>query len=181
MSFGQKILPVLILGAMAWGWQAWTARHAASAPEASGSVESSWPGDSQRSRSRELRETSAPANSTGSPSRERLEPSGPGEAAYFQAGQRLETSGIVERVLPDDNSGSRHQRFIVRLASGQTLLIAHNIDLAPRVADLARGDTVSFSGIYETNDKGGVVHWTHRDPSGRHATGWIEHKGQRYQ
>jgi len=164
MSFGQKILPVLILGAMAWGWQAWTARQAASEPEAATGTETSWPADSERSRSRE-----------------RLEPSRPGEAAYFQAGQRLETSGIVERVLPDDNSGSRHQRFIVRLASGQTLLIAHNIDLAPRVADLARGDSVSFSGIYETNDKGGVVHWTHRDPSGRHAAGWIEHKGQRYQ
>jgi hypothetical protein len=181
MSFGQKILPVLILGAMAWGWQAWTARHPASEPDASAGTEASWRADSGRARSRERLEPSAAADSERSRSRDRLEPSGPGEAAYFQAGQRLETSGIVERVLPDDNSGSRHQRFIVRLASGQTLLIAHNIDLAPRVADLARGDAVSFSGIYETNDKGGVVHWTHRDPSGRHAAGWIEHKGQRYQ
>ena len=90
-------------------------------------------------------------------------------------------SGAVERVLADDNDGSRHQRFIVRLASGQTLLIAHNIDVAPRVAGLARGDTVSFSGIYEPNNKGGVVHWTHHDPSGRHPAGWIEHKGHRYQ
>jgi hypothetical protein len=87
----------------------------------------------------------------------------------------------VERVLADDDDGSRHQRFIVRLASGQTLLIAHNIDVAPRVADLARGDSVAFAGIYEPNDKGGVVHWTHHDPSGRHTGGWVEHKGRRYQ
>ncbi len=99
----------------------------------------------------------------------------------FRSGARVETSGVVERVLPDDNSGSRHQRFIVRLASGQTLLIAHNIDIAPRVAGLTRGDPVSFSGIYEPNNKGGVVHWTHHDPSGRHTAGWIEHKGRRYQ
>ncbi|MEJ0036012.1 MAG: DUF3465 domain-containing protein [Gammaproteobacteria bacterium] len=99
----------------------------------------------------------------------------------FQSGARVETMGVVERVLADDNSGSRHQRFIVRLPSGQTLLIAHNIDIAPRLEGLARGDAVSFSGIYEPNDKGGVVHWTHHDPSGRHASGWIEHKGQRYQ
>ena len=101
--------------------------------------------------------------------------------SQFRSDARVETSGVVEKVLSDDNSGSRHQRFIVKLSSGQTLLIAHNIDVAPRVAGLARGDTVSFSGIYEPNNKGGVVHWTHHDPSGRHPAGWIEHKGHRYQ
>ena len=40
-------------------------------------------------------------------------------------------SGIVIEILPDDNQGSRHQRFILKLDSYQTLLIAHNIDLAP--------------------------------------------------
>ena len=99
----------------------------------------------------------------------------------LQPGSRVEATGVVERVLADDTSGSRHQRFIVRLSSGQTLLIAHNIDIAPRVEGIAHGDTVTFSGIYEANDKGGVVHWTHHDPSGRHAAGWIEHRGHRYQ
>ena len=115
-----------------------------------------------------------PASST-------LAPSAYDSQTQFRPGARVETSGVVERVLGDDNSGSRHQRFIVRLASGQTLLIAHNIDIAPRVAGLARGDTASFAGIYEPNNKGGVVHWTHHDPSGRHEAGWIEHKGRRYQ
>ncbi len=41
-------------------------------------------------------------------------------------------SGKVSRILSDDNQGSRHQRFILRLSSGQTLLVAHNIDLALR-------------------------------------------------
>lgn len=99
----------------------------------------------------------------------------------FRPGSRVEATAVVQKVLADDNFGSRHQRFIVRLPSGQSLLIAHNIDIAPRVEGLARGDTVSFSGIYEPNKKGGVVHWTHHDPSGRHAAGWIEHNGRRYQ
>lgn len=94
---------------------------------------------------------------------------------------RVEGQGIVRRVLSDDNDGSRHQRFIVALASGQTLLISHNIDLASRVVGLRKGDVVSFSGEYEWNAEGGVIHWTHRDPGKRHAAGWIKHNGEVYQ
>lgn len=89
--------------------------------------------------------------------------------------------GTVVRILPDDNQGSRHQRFILRLDSGQTLLLAHNIDLAPRISSLQEGDHVAFSGEYEWNDKGGVVHWTHRDPGGQHPPGWLKHEGRTYQ
>ena len=99
----------------------------------------------------------------------------------WHSGQQVQSGGEVIRVLSDDNEGSRHQRFIVRLSSGRTLLIAHNIDLAPRVASLRVGDTVSFNGEYEWNDRGGVIHWTHRDPQNRHQAGWIEHRGKRYQ
>jgi hypothetical protein len=94
---------------------------------------------------------------------------------------QVEGQGIVRRVLSDDNDASRHQRFVVALASGQTLLIAHNIDLAPRVVGLRKGDTVSFSGEYEWNVEGGVIHWTHHDPSGRHPAGWLKHNGKLYQ
>ena len=94
---------------------------------------------------------------------------------------QFESEGTVTRVLPDDTKGSRHQRFLVRLSTGRTVLIAHNIDLAPRVQGVSEGDTVSFSGEFEDNDKGGVVHWTHHDPSGRHVAGWIRHRGQVYQ
>ena len=98
-----------------------------------------------------------------------------------QSNVQVQGSGHVSRVLPDDNDGSRHQRFLVRLASGQTLLIAHNIDLANRVDSLRAGDSVEFYGEYEWNAKGGVIHWTHRDPGGRHVDGWIKHDGQTYQ
>lgn len=93
----------------------------------------------------------------------------------------LAGEGSVVKVLADDRRGSRHQRFLLRLASGQTLLVAHNIDLAPRVEGLAVGDTVRFAGEYEWNEKGGVLHWTHRDPRGKHPGGWLEHAGRRYQ
>jgi hypothetical protein len=93
---------------------------------------------------------------------------------------QVEGEGKVLAVLPDDDKGSRHQRFIVELDSGQTLLIAHNIDQAPRVENLQKGDIIKFSGEYEWNPEGGVIHWTHRDPSGRHLHGWIIHEGRKY-
>ena len=94
---------------------------------------------------------------------------------------QVEGQGIVRRVLPDDNDGSRHQRFVVALGSGQTLLISHNIDLAPRVVDIREGDTVSFGGEYKWNAEGGVIHWTHRDPSKHHPPGWLRHNGEVYE
>ncbi|WP_432695709.1 DUF3465 domain-containing protein [Marinobacterium sp. YM272] len=90
-------------------------------------------------------------------------------------------AGEVVHLLPDDNQGSRHQKFILRLATGQTLLISHNIDLAPRIDSLREGDRVEFYGEYEWNPKGGVVHWTHHDPRGRHEGGWLKHRGVTYQ
>ncbi len=104
-------------------------------------------------------------------------------AATFDArdsGSVLQGAGTVTRLLSDDNDGSRHQRFILRLPSGQTVLVAHNIDLAPRLDGLAVGDTVEFKGEYAANSQGGVVHWTHRDPQGRHADGWLRYRGREY-
>ena len=64
---------------------------------------------------------------------------------------------------------------------GQTLLIAHNIDIAPRINSLQKGDLILFYGEYEWNPQGGVIHWTHQDPNGNHVGGWIEHEKTRYQ
>ena len=97
-----------------------------------------------------------------------------------RSGIQVTGAGTVIRILPDDNEGGRHQRFIVELASGQTLLVAHNIDVAPRVSSLSNGDAVEFGGVYEWNDKGGVVHWTHHDPDGSHQTGWLRRNGRTY-
>lgn len=94
---------------------------------------------------------------------------------------QVQGRGIVARLLVDDTDGARHQRFIIRLDSGQTLLMAHNIDVAPRVEGLKVGDSVAFSGVYEWSPEGGTIHWTHRDPDGRHAAGWLRHDGQTYQ
>jgi len=94
---------------------------------------------------------------------------------------QVQSSGTLVHILPDDTKGSQHQRFILKLATGQTVLVAHNIDLAPRINRLQKGHTVEFNGEYEWNSKGGVVHWTHHDPSGRHENGWLKYNGRIYQ
>lgn len=102
-------------------------------------------------------------------------------ATFVHAGSQMCDSGNVIRLLGDDNIGSRHQRFIIKLLSGQALLIAHNIDIAPKVSSLKEGDFIKFCGEYENNAKGGVVHWTHHDPSKRHIGGWLEYNGRKYE
>ena len=88
--------------------------------------------------------------------------------------------GVVSKLLNDDNKGARHQKFLVKINTEQTLLFAHNIDLAPRVP-LQVGDEISFYGEYVYNPKGGIMHWTHHAPRGDHVAGWIMHNGIQYQ
>jgi hypothetical protein len=88
----------------------------------------------------------------------------------------VEASGRVVKILPDDREGDRHQRLIVEVAGGTTVLIAHNIDVAKR-ADVREGQAIRFKGDYIWNDRGGVVHWTHHDPAKRHPDGWIRVDG----
>lgn len=113
-------------------------------------------------------------------------PEDDGSAAFARAFEQrrsdlqLAGQGEVIKVLSDDNQGSRHQRLLVRLAHGQVILIAHNIDLAPRVEQVSIGDRIAFLGEYEWTEKGGVLHWTHHDPDGRHPGGWLRHDGQTY-
>lgn len=97
-----------------------------------------------------------------------------------QSNLQVTGEGKVLRILSDDNDGGRHQRFILKLSSGQTLLVAHNIDLAPRILSLRAGDFVEFFGEYEWNSQGGVIHWTHHDPRGAHVSGWLKHLGRTY-
>lgn len=101
--------------------------------------------------------------------------------ANHKSDLQITGEGVVAKVLPDDKNGSKHQKFLLKLSSGQTLLVAHNIDLAPRVDSLRAGEPIQFSGEYEWSAKGGVLHWTHRDPRGAHAAGWLKYRGQTYQ
>lgn len=94
---------------------------------------------------------------------------------------QVQSKGEVKAILADDNDGSRHQKMILKMENGLTVLVAHNIDLAPRVEGLRKGEIVEFYGEYEYSPKGGVIHWTHHDPQGKHVDGWLKYQGKSYQ
>jgi len=94
---------------------------------------------------------------------------------------QVQGSGIVVKVLKDDTNGLQHQKFLLKVSDNITILIAHNIDLAPRVVDIQVGDTMAFKGEYVYTTKGGTVHWTHKDPRGNHESGWLQHNGKKYE
>lgn len=93
----------------------------------------------------------------------------------------VQDSATVIKLLKDDNHGARHQRFIIDIGAGKTVLVAHNIDLAPRINALKVGDRIEFRGEYIYKPKGGVLHWTHHDPKNKIIGGWITHEDEEYQ
>jgi hypothetical protein len=94
-------------------------------------------------------------------------------------GSWIDETGFVKRLLTDDDDGSHHQRFIIDIGNHRTLLIAHNIDLAERVP-LGMGDRVKLRGVYEWNELGGLVHWTHHDPQGIEDGGYVRYRRKIY-
>ena len=94
---------------------------------------------------------------------------------------QVQGSGVVSKVLKDDTKGLKHQKFLLKVSDNITILIAHNIDLAPRVPDIHKGDWISFKGEYIYTPKGGTVHWTHKDLRGHHQAGYLKHNGIVYE
>ena len=61
-----------------------------------------------------------------------------------------------------------------------TVRVETNVDLTGPVP-LSLGEHVTVRGEYEYYPLGGVIHWTHHDPRGRHPGGYIISDGRVYQ
>jgi Protein of unknown function (DUF3465) len=91
--------------------------------------------------------------------------------------------GTVTRVLGvAPGRESPHEGFLLKLASGCSLVVRveANTDFTGAIP-LTEGQRVAVKGEYEFYPRGGVVHWTHRDPRGRHEGGYISAGGQVYE
>lgn len=81
------------------------------------------------------------------------------------------TSAQVWRLLPIDENGWRHQKFLVRLNNGTTVLVANDLTMGQMVP-VNPGDIVEIKGEYIWTRRGGVLHWTHHTDDA-HQGGWI--------
>jgi len=106
--------------------------------------------------------------------------------AWLQKRSYVEVTaaGSVARVLGTRPGPSGvHTQFLVHLGAGGnglTVRIADNVDMTGRL-QIAPGDSVVVRGEYIYDPRGGLIHWTHRDPRGRHEAGYVAVNGRYYQ
>lgn len=74
---------------------------------------------------------------------------------------------------------AEHEAFTVRSPAGPVEVV-DNVKLAPALP-VRNGDRVEIAGEM-VHDPGHIpiVHWTHRDPAGRHPAGFIRWRGRVY-
>jgi Protein of unknown function (DUF3465) len=103
----------------------------------------------------------------------------------YQSGRshaEVVAGGTVTRVLgTKPGVSSAHEGFLMRLNSNcdVTIRVEANVDFTGQFP-LQTGDAVVVKGEYEYYARGGVIHWTHRDPRGRHEGGYIQTGGKTY-
>lgn len=107
--------------------------------------------------------------------------------AYMNEASRVDVTatGEVLRVLGlRDGPSGQHEGFLMQLPSCNntrfTVRVEDNVGFTG-VIPLTEGDKLTVKGEYEYYPLGGVIHWTHRDPRGRHSGGYIDFNGKRYQ
>jgi hypothetical protein len=96
----------------------------------------------------------------------------------------------VAKMLPDNNNprnGLSHEQFIIEMADGTDVFVAHDLNYAPRVP-LRVGEEVEIKGEWIPQpqnkfgvDTIGVLHWTHEsEDEHKHPSGYIEADGVKY-
>ncbi len=86
----------------------------------------------------------------------------------------------VYKMLSYDLYGLPHERFLIKLNNNSTVLIAHDLKMAPCVP-LKANDDVTIKGEYIWNNLGGVIHWTHHTDTAFHVGGYILFNNKTYQ
>jgi hypothetical protein len=84
------------------------------------------------------------------------------------------------RFFTSRHSHREHEQFDARAGDGSTFRVVDNVTVAPRVP-VHPGDYVTVQGeLIHPGSGPPMVHWTHHDPRGRHAGGFVELNGHVY-
>jgi hypothetical protein len=106
--------------------------------------------------------------------------------AWRAARSRVEVtaSGSVARVLGQrEGPSGMHEGFLLHLRGGAgrglTVRVEDNTDITGPIP-LRAGDDVVVRGEYIYDSRGGIIHYTHRDPRARHPAGYVRVNGRIY-
>jgi hypothetical protein len=94
-------------------------------------------------------------------------------------------SGSVARLLGErEGPSGRHLGFILHLSGsagrGLSVRVEDNLDLTGEIP-IGEGESVTVRGEYIYEPAGGLIHYTHKDPRGRHDAGYVQASGRIYQ
>jgi hypothetical protein len=97
---------------------------------------------------------------------------------------QVTASGSVARVLGTRlGPAGEHEGFLLHLSGaegrGLTVRVEDNTDLTGPIP-LQAGEDAIVSGEYIYDPRGGIIHYTHRDPRGRHPSGYVRVNGRLY-
>ncbi len=106
--------------------------------------------------------------------------------AWATHASRIEVTatGSVARILGTRVGPSGpHEGFLLHLRGsagrGLTVRVEDNVDLTGPIP-LAEGQSVEVRGEYIYDARGGLIHYTHADPRGRHLPGYVRANGKFY-
>lgn len=86
----------------------------------------------------------------------------------------------VVRILEDDESGAKHQRFYVKLSDGSEVFAVYSLEEKRRRVPVRLGVQVTLAGEFKWTRFGGLMHWLHEDTKDRRPDGYVELNGIRY-
>ena len=97
---------------------------------------------------------------------------------------QVTANGSVARVLGTRVGPSgAHEGFLLHLRGaegrGLTVRVEDNVDITGQIP-LQPGDDAIVRGEYIYDPRGGIIHYTHHDPRGRHPSGYVRVNGRVY-
>ncbi|KPU82850.1 hypothetical protein JI57_03275 [Psychromonas sp. PRT-SC03] len=98
-----------------------------------------------------------------------------------QRSAKVSAQGRVINSLPLQSKPYLAQLFLVRLISGQKIIIKHNIETGRALPAVEDGSLLFFKGLYKWNHKGGMIVFTTKKNNQNKLSGWLKYNEITYQ
>ncbi len=97
-----------------------------------------------------------------------------------RGGKVVNSIGRIVKVL-DQAKNPSTQLILLRLNSGQKLLVQHNLEKSQPISGLKAGEVLEFKGLYKWNNKGGLILNTFESVDNPKQSGYLKYQDIIYQ